>query len=176
MDAESLAELRITGGEINYIVLCPRKLWWFVHGMEQEHVSAGEGAENVAIGKLLHETSYKDQVRKEVMIDNLLRLDFTEDGLVHEIKKSKGGERASLYQLLYYLYYLKHVKGVVTKGVIDYPQQKRRKFVELTPVYEQDIAGMLAGIVEIRAAKLPPVVDVPMPLCAQCAYQDLCWG
>jgi CRISPR/Cas system-associated exonuclease Cas4 (RecB family) len=31
-------DARVTGTEVHYFVLCPRKLWWFSHGMEQEHV------------------------------------------------------------------------------------------------------------------------------------------
>ena len=49
---DSLKDLRIGGTEVHYYVLCPRKLWWFSHGMEQEHVTGGVGAENVALGQL----------------------------------------------------------------------------------------------------------------------------
>src|SRR2546423_10051541 len=93
----SLRALRIGGTEVHYYVLCPRKLWWFAHGMEQEHVGGTGGSENVALGQLLHQESYADRSRKDLLIDNLLRLDFTEGGQVHEIKKSRGGQRASLY-------------------------------------------------------------------------------
>lgn len=175
-ESQSLASLRISGTEVHYYVLCPRKLWWFTHGMEQEHVDGGVGQENVALGALLHETSYPAQTRKEVLIDDLLRLDFTDDGVVHEVKKSKGAERASLYQLLYYLYYLKHVKGINTTGVIDYPQQKRRKEVALTPEYEADLERITQAVPAIRIAPDPPPVPEPMPVCKMCAYQDLCWG
>jgi CRISPR-associated exonuclease Cas4 len=171
-----LSEYRISGTEVHYYVLCPRKLWWFTHGMEQEHVDGSVGQENVALGSLLHETSYPAQTRKEVMIDNLLRLDFTDDGVVHEIKKSKGAEKASLYQLLYYLYYLKHVKGIETTGMIDYPQQKRRTEAALTPKYEADLERIIDGVVAVRAMPEPPLVPEPMPVCKMCAYQELCWG
>jgi len=41
-----------TGTEIHYYALCRRKLWWFTHGIEQEHVDGNQGAENVALGQL----------------------------------------------------------------------------------------------------------------------------
>src|SRR5579875_777317 len=154
----SLADLRIGGTEVHYYVLCPRKLWWFSHGMEQEHVGGGAGAENVALGQLLHGESYQDKARKDILIDGLLRLDFTDDGAVHEVKKSQGGQRATLFQLLYYLYYLKHEKGVETTGVIDYPRQRRRQEVTLTPDLEADVARTLDAVQRTRALPTPPAV------------------
>jgi len=172
----NLAEWRIGGTEVHYYVLCPRKLWWFSHGMEQEHVGGNAGQENVALGQLLHSESYSDKTRKDVMIDDLLRLDFTEGGVVHEIKKSRGGEKATLYQLLYYLYYLKHEKGIETTGMIDYPLEHRRQEVVLTPEYEEDVERILQGVQTTREQSAPPAVTEPMALCKKCAYQELCWG
>jgi CRISPR-associated exonuclease Cas4 len=174
--SSTLAKLRIGGTEVHYYVLCPRKLWWYAHGMEQEHVSGATGAENVALGQLLHRESYPDQQRKDILIDDLLRLDFTEDGIVHEIKKSKGGEKAARYQLLYYLYYLKHEKGIVTTGMIDYPLLRRREEVMLTPELEADVEQIIAGVQATREMGQPPPVPAPMALCKKCAYQELCWG
>jgi CRISPR-associated exonuclease Cas4 len=176
MLATDLRDHRITATEVHYYILCPRKLWWFSHGMEQEHVSGGVGAENVALGTLLHEDSYPGQNRKEVMIDGLLRIDFTDDGKIHEIKKSKGAARATLFQVLYYLYYLKHVKGIETTAVIDYPKERRRQDVRLTPALETELEEALAGLVATRTMPKPPVVAAPMPVCKSCAYADLCWG
>lgn len=174
--SNALAERRISGTEVHYYVLCPRKLWWYAHGLEQEHVTGGVGQENVALGTLLHQESYPGQPRKDILVDGLIRLDFTDDGLVHEIKKSKGGEQATLYQILYYLYYLKHVKGIETTGVIDYPLQKRRQSVTLTPELEADLERILDAIEATRRLPAPPVVARPLALCKQCAYQELCWG
>jgi CRISPR-associated exonuclease Cas4 len=177
-----VATLRITGTEVHYYVLCPRKLWWFCHGMEQEHSGGGtSGQENVALGSLLHETSYPGKTRKDVMIDDLLRLDFTDEGKVHEVKKSRGADsgkayKASLCQLLYYLYYLKHVKGVETSGVLDFPAERRREEVTLTPERENEVAAVLDGVVKVRALSTPPEVVKPMSLCKKCAYEELCWG
>ena len=173
---DTLQELHISGTEVHYYVLCPRKLWWYSHGLEQEHVTGGVGQENVALGTLLHQESYPDKACKDILIDGLIRLDFTEDGKIHEIKKSKGGEKATLYQILYYLYYLKHVKDIETTGMIDYPLQKRREAVTLTPAHEVDIDQILAGIQTVRQQPVPPPVPRPMSLCRQCAYQELCWG
>ena len=173
---ETVLSHRITATEVHYFVLCPRKLWWFSHGIEQEHVSGGIGAENVALGSLLHEDSYPGQRRKEVLIDDLLRIDFTDDGKIHEIKKSKGAAKATLFQVLYYLYYLKHVKCIETSAVIDYPKERRRQAVHLTPAKETELEVILEELVATREAAKPPAVPAPMPVCKSCAYADLCWG
>jgi CRISPR-associated exonuclease Cas4 len=167
---------RLTGTEVHYFILCQRKLWWFSHGIEQEHVSGSAGAESVALGQLLHSESYQGKARKEVMIDDLLRIDFIEGGQVHEVKKSRGAYRATLYQLLYYLYYLKHEKGIETTGIIDYPKQKRREVVELTPPRDAEVAEILAAAALCKQLPKPPVVQMPMTICKKCSYQDLCWG
>jgi CRISPR-associated exonuclease Cas4 len=172
----SLADLRIGGTEVQYYVYCPRRLWWYAHGMQQEHAGGNSGQEHVALGQLLHQDSYPDKTRKDVLIDDLLRLDFTDDGVVHEIKKSKSGQKAAFYQLLYYLYYLKHEKGIETTGIIDYPLQRRREEVELTPEYEEDIRQIVIGVQATREMTRPPVIDKPMAICKKCSYQELCWG
>jgi len=171
-----LATVRVTGTEVHYYVLCPRKLWWFSHGIEQEHVGGSQGAENVAMGQQLHADSYPGKPRKEVIIDDLIRIDFLEGGAVHEIKKSRGAHRATVYQLLYYLYYLKREKGIVTTGVIDYPKERRRETVELTPEREAEVEEILVHLAATREAAVPPAVPAPMTICKKCSYQDLCWG
>ena len=122
----SLSGWGITGTEVHYFALCPRKLWWFSHGIEQEHSGGASGTstaqENVALGTLLHEESYPGARRKDVLIDGLIRLDFTESGVVHEVKKSRGALHATRMQLCYYLYYLKHEKGIETTGRDRLPQ------------------------------------------------------
>lgn len=175
-EQSALTALRIGGTEVHYYVLCPRKLWWFSHGIEQEHVTGSAGAENVALGQHIHKESYPDKKRKDLMIDDLLRLDFTEGGAVHEIKKSRGGYQATLYQLLYYLYYLKHAKQILTTGVIDYPKERRTEEVALTPDREAEVERIMDGIAETRQMPTPPKVPAPMAICKKCAYQELCWG
>lgn len=172
----TLAESRVSGVEVNYCELCQRKLWWYVRRYDQESAGGNEGAELVALGTLIHEESYPAQTRKEVLIDDLLRLDFTEDGVVHEVKKTKTMERASEIQLLYYLYYLKHVKGIVTTGELDYPLLRRTKQVALSSENERAVEEAIDGVIRIREMATPPIVEKPMTICKKCAYQDLCWG
>ena len=104
----------ITGIMVYYYFVCKRKLWYFCHGIQMEAEN-----ENVQLGKLLDASSYSRD-SKHVLIDNMINIDFIRDkNEVHEVKKSKAIEDAGIWQLKYYLYYLKN-KGVndVTGSVL----------------------------------------------------------
>ncbi|MBS3056881.1 MAG: CRISPR-associated protein Cas4 [Candidatus Aenigmarchaeota archaeon] len=157
----------ITGVQVAYYVVCRRKLWLFTHQISMEQTS-----EKVKLGKLLHETSYKRKT-KEIGIDNI-KIDFMErKGEIHEIKKSRKIEKAHEYQMFYYLYYLKK-KGIVIKGIIDYPLLKQRIEVLLTPEKEEEVEEMLNHIKAIREKELPPEAKV-LPYCKSCSYYNFCW-
>ncbi len=96
-----------TGTEVSYYFICKKKLWWFAHGVEMEHSS-----DRVEMGKLVHQESYGRR-KKELNLDDRIVIDWREDGVIHEVKLTDKMEAAHEMQLLYYLYYLKHVKGVV---------------------------------------------------------------
>ena len=87
--------------------------------------------ENVQLGKLLDENSYKRD-DKHIEIDGIINIDFIhEKNELHEIKKSKSIEEAGIWQVKYYLYYLKKRNVDGLHGVIDYPLLKKNVDVEL---------------------------------------------
>ena len=91
----------ITGVMMYYYKVCPRKLWYFYHEIQME-----QDNENVLIGKILDEDVYKRE-DKHINIDNVINIDFIKsEGVLHEIKKSKKIEEASIFQVKYYFYYL----------------------------------------------------------------------
>ena len=128
----------------------------------------------VALGRLLHEESF-ERKKKEILIDDLIRLDFFDDDAVHDIKKGRSMEEAHRAQLLYYLYYLR-AKGVARKGVINYPKQKRSVEIELTPDAAQQVEQWIEQVRDVIAQPIPPVVEEPMSICRKCSYAELCWG
>lgn len=168
-DLSQSANLRLTGTQINYLHICQRKLWLFSHHIEMEQTS-----DRVALGRLAHEESFQRK-RKEVLIDDLIRVDFFEDDAVHDVKLGKSMEEAHRAQILYYLWYLKQ-KGVERKGVINYPKQKRSVEVELTPEMEQQVEEWVRQAQAVIAQETPPVVDELMKICRKCSYAELCWG
>jgi len=159
---------KITGMMMYYYYVCPRKLWYFCHDIQMEQEN-----ENVAIGKVLDETSYARE-EKHINIDNVINIDFLRSsGILHEVKKSKKIEEASIMQVKYYLYYLKQ-KGVNITAKIDYPLLKSSVDVELSKEDEK--------IIEEAIVKIQEIVDKDKPeplqkkkICGKCAYNDLCF-
>lgn len=126
----------------------------------------------VLLGKLLHETGYARKF-KEVQIGRV-KIDFLErGGEIHEIKRSRRLEKAHLYQLLYYLYYLKRL-GVTVRGVLHYPLPRRLVNVELTEEREMEMEKILEDMGRVIASAEPPAAE-RKPYCRRCSYFELCW-
>ena len=106
-------DLVFTGVEVNYFFVCKRKLWFFSRYLDLEADS-----DLVLLGRLLHEHGYPRKF-KEVSIGRI-KIDFLErHGVIHEVKRSRRMEKAHLFQLLYYIYYLRRF-GVEVKGCLLY--------------------------------------------------------
>lgn len=129
--------------------------------------------EDVMLGKLLDESSYKKD-DKHINIDNIINIDFIrEHRELHEIKKSKAIEEAGIWQVKYYLYYLKK-KGVTgLKAKIDYPLIKKNVVVELTEEDEHFIEEIIRDILDIKKQLVPSEFE-SKKICSKCAYHDLC--
>lgn len=138
-------ENRVTGVMIYYYFVCKRKLWYFINEINMESDN-----ENVMLGKLLDENSYRRD-DKHINIDNVINIDFIKEHQeLHEIKKSKAIEEAGIWQVKYYLYYLKQrgVKGLTAK--IDYPMIKKNIVVELSEDDEVQLQKIIADIEKLK--------------------------
>ncbi|MEJ5253510.1 MAG: CRISPR-associated protein Cas4 [Armatimonadota bacterium] len=166
---QDLSEAQITGTLVQYYLVCPRKCWLSLHGMEQEAES-----DWVTLGRLTHERTFARQSLREVDVDGFMKIDFTSEGIVHEIKHGQQMEDAHRMQLAFYLYQLR-LRGVHTHGILHYPNQRRREVVELTPELEGELQEVIHEIEALRQQGLPPVVAKPMSICKHCAYQEFCW-
>ena len=144
-------EGRITGVMVYYYFVCKRKLWYFVHEISMEAEN-----ENVMLGKLLDENSYQ-RGEKHINIDNVINIDFIKEHKeLHEVKKSRAIEEAGIWQVKYYLYYLK-LRGVSgLKAKIDYPLLKKNLLVELSQEVEMRMEQILSDINAMKDACLPP--------------------
>ncbi len=144
--------LKTNGIKINYLYVCERKLWLFDRGIQMERSS-----DKVLLGKLLGEYSYPKEETKEVLIDNLIKIDIVAQEEIREVKYSNKLAYAHRMQLLYYLYYLKRL-GVEKKGVINYPKMRKREEVELTPEAEKEVEEALVRVREVLSMEKPPKV------------------
>lgn len=161
-------EKQITGVMMYYYYVCRRKLWYFYYDIQMEQEN-----ENVAIGKVLDENCY-NRDEKHINIDNVINIDFIRtQGILHEVKKSNKIEEASIWQVKYYLYYLKE-HDVTIRAKIDYPLLKQTIDVELSDSDIPIIENNLCSIREIVSKDKPPIFT-KLNICKNCAYRDLCF-
>jgi CRISPR-associated exonuclease Cas4 len=188
----------LAGTQINYYFICKRKLWLFSHNIEFESES-----DLVHLGRLLHEQSYKRKF-KEVQVDRI-KVDFleskeaktvpagTDEGrisnieieneeagsssiVIHEVKRSRSMHDAHVFQLLYYIYYLKtNYNTNISKGMLHYPLLKTNVPVDLTKQRVQQVENVIADIKRTISSPNPPEAVWVKP-CRSCAYRELCWG
>jgi len=160
---------RITGVMVYYYFVCKRKLWYFAHEIQME-----QNNENVQIGSILDEKSYARD-RKHINIDQIINIDFIrETNILHEVKKSRKIEDASIWQVKYYIYYLKTRGMEGVRGRIDYPLLKKSMNVELSEEDENEMTKVLDDIKEIISQPVPPGL-IKQKICKSCAYLDLCY-
>ncbi len=161
--------VKVTGVIFYYYYVCERKMWFFSRDIALE-----EGHENVEIGKIIDDTTYK-RTKKHIQIDETINIDFLKDWeIIHEIKKSASIEEASIMQVKYYLYYLNNKGIAVSKGILDYPLLRQRKEVLLEGKDIEVIKKTISEIEKIIKAPLPPP-KISRKICKKCAYYEMCF-
>ena len=161
--------MRISGLMINYYFICKRKLWCLAKNINFEETN-----ENVKMGKLIDESRYALET-KQIMIEETVNVDFIRNWkVVHEVKKSKAIEEAAIWQVKYYIYFLKK-KGIdIEKGIIDYPEIRERKEVILSKEDEVYLEEILKDIERICQNEISPEV-INNKICKKCAYYEYCY-
>jgi CRISPR-associated exonuclease Cas4 len=168
---EAFEALRTNGIKVNYWVVCQRKVWLYAKGLRMEPLS-----DRVALGRLLHERAYPDLPRRELLIDDLIKVDLLEhESKVLEVKHSRKLIDAARLQVAYYLFYLRWLGAGDLVGELRFPKERRKEEVRLTPELETQVVEALRDIQRIEQLPSPPQVDF-MPICRVCAYCELCWG
>lgn len=158
----------IGGLHVQYYFVCKRKLWLYAKNLGLE-----EGHERVMDGKMLHERSYKNANKKELFVDEAIKIDVLDGEYVREVKLSSKMTEADKYQLLFYLYQLKK-RGVVRKGLISYTKEKRTEEIILTEEDEKKIEAIEKEIKEwIELESVPKLIK--KPYCRKCSYFDFCY-
>lgn len=161
--------LRISGTQLNYYIVCHRKLWLYSHNIHMERDN-----DLVLQGKVIGQESYERR-NKEINIDDVIVLDNFDrkHGIVHEVKKSKSIQQAHIKQVQYYLYYLSN-RGIQAEAEIEYPLLKRKEHVTLS---EADRIQLETDLVEIqRIISLPRPPDAhKKKICFKCSYYEMCY-
>ncbi len=154
---------------IQSFLTCPREAW-----LEYHSISSDQEHGFLAIGRLVHETSYKRD-KKEVFVDNFMKIDIVRDELVAEVKKSSRHKEAALLQLAYYLYYLKHEKDIKVEGLLLFPKERKKEVVKLTPELEARVEEILRDIEKLVKKDTPPPVR-KTKYCKKCAFYEFCYA
>jgi len=155
---------------VQYYVACRRELWFFGHD-----INLNEFDENVLIGRQVHKKSFSRK-RRNVCIDGCIALDVLDSGegvTVFEVKKSSSLEEPVRMQTYYYLWYLKHRKGVEADAVLKYPSEKKEEVLELTPDVESRVEDILEDVPRVLSLSSPPEA-VKKPYCRRCSYFEFC--
>ncbi|WP_214079639.1 CRISPR-associated protein Cas4 [Mesotoga sp.] len=163
--------IEITG----YLVLsysnCVREAWLVAHRIFPESENM-----NLALGRLIHETSYENRREKDIAIDNI-RLDMVEEKkgrtIVSEIKKSKYSLEGARDQLLFYLLRLKEM-GVHAEGQLLVPKEKKKITIILTEEEEERIQKMCEEVQKLVEGPIPGI-ERAQNKCKNCAYYTYCW-
>lgn len=160
---------KVTGTMIYYYFVCKRKLYFFCNDIQLEEFN-----EDVAMGKFIDETSYQRE-NKHINIDGTINIDFMRNSnIIHEVKKSRSIEDASVWQVKYYIYYLAKRGVEIEEGIIDYPKLRERKQIILTDEDIEKIESIITDIQNIiEDDKIPPLKR--LPICSKCAYYELCY-
>jgi len=133
-------------------------------------------SDRVSLGRLLHERAYPDLPRREVIIDELIKVDFVEyEQRVLEVKYSSRLVEAARLQIGYYLLYLKWLGAGELVGELRFPKERRKEEVRISPELEAKVSEALRDIKQIEQLHTPPPAEFT-PICRVCAYSELCWG
>lgn len=171
MTDEEFETLRTNGIKVNYWAVCHRKVWLYAKGLRMEPLS-----DRVALGRLLHERAYPDMPRRELLIDDLIKIDLLEhESKLLEVKHSRKLVDAARLQVAYYLLYLKHMGAGELVGELRFPKERRKEEVRLTPERELQVMEGLKDIRRIEQLPEPPQAEFTS-ICRVCAYCELCWG
>lgn len=131
----------------------------------------------VAEGKLISETSYPRHPKgfQQLQIGRI-KIDLYDPRrrLVYEVKRAPRLVEAHKQQLRFYLYVLEKIGIQDVRGVLVYPQQRRRLIVELTDTEREKLEALLTEMERVRRSPTPPPLR-RKPFCQRCAYHDFCW-
>jgi len=154
-----------------YYKICIREVWLMSHAIEPNQEN-----ENIIIGKLIHENSYKRE-KKEIEFGNskfdILKRE-NNNLIVVEVKKTSKYQEASIYQLYYYLLLLKR-QEIEAIGEYRVPKENKIVYLELDNKIEKELLEIEKEIIILKYKEVPPKPK-KKKYCWKCAYKEYCWS
>jgi len=135
-------------------------------------------SELVAMGKLIHETSYSDRPERFQELEiGPVKIDFYDkrEKVIHEVKKSDKLEESHRWQVKYYIYIMLQagIEGVT--GLLEYPKLRHTEQVLLTDHDRAELEIIMAEIAKITTSESCPAL-VKKGICRNCSYYDFCYA
>ncbi|MDI6618633.1 MAG: CRISPR-associated protein Cas4 [Clostridiales bacterium] len=161
--------IEVNGSLMQSYTICERQVWLMAHQIipDQDHPY-------IEIGRIIDNTSY-DRERKKLNFDNVV-IDLVKNDkdnfLIGEVKKSSKAEKSARMQLLFYLYKLKQ-SGILAKGQLLFPEERKKVNVSLTDDAESEIIKAIDEITNIIHKEKAPVF-IKIPYCKNCGYREFC--
>jgi CRISPR-associated exonuclease Cas4 len=164
-------KMEVNGTLMWYYAICKREVW-----LMSRNITPDQKNINIEIGRFLHETYYK-RSKKEIEFGNVkfdILVDNKDELVIGETKKTSKFEEASTLQLLYYLRELKKA-GINAKGILLYPEERKRIEVALTEEKIQILEKVEEEISIIINNETPPPV-IKNKYCRSCGYKEYCYA
>lgn len=161
----------VNGTLVWYYKICKREVYLMAHS-----IVPNQQDENIEIGRFIHDNYYRRN-EKEIRFGNVVFDVMYKNGnklIIGETKKSSKFLEASKWQLLFYLNVLKQA-GIEARGVLQYPEERKRVDVELTDENISELENIIKDIEQIIDAPNPPKVEECI-YCKNCAYREYCYA
>lgn len=162
---------KVNGTLMWYYKICKREVW-----LMSRNIAPDQRDTNIDIGRFLHEISY-GRNKKEIEFGNVkfdVLLNTGDQLVIGETKKTSKFQEASKMQLLYYLRELKKA-NINAKGVLLYPEERKRVEVELDSENTLLLEKAEEQIVTIMSNEIPPLVK-KNKYCRSCGYREYCYA
>lgn len=163
--------VKIIGIYIASYFVCKRELWFMAH-----EITPDQDDPFLEIGRSIEENFYKRESKFYDLGD--MKIDLVkkegENVFICEVKKSSRYQKSMIMQVAFYLLKFKE-SGVLVKGEILIPKERKKINVELTEQIENEILKAILDIEKIILMDNPPK-EGRNKFCFHCAYREFCWS
>ena len=167
------SDVNVSGTLIWYYYVCKREVWLMGH-----QINPDEDNPNIDLGRFIHNYSYSRFDKRKELNSGHSKIDFLKkDGgelVVCEVKKSSKHKKSARMQLLFYLDEFRE-RGIVAKGELRFPQEKKIEHVTLDEEAKSELDKARKEILKVLYMAVPPEPQ-ELSVCKSCGYHDLCWA
>jgi len=162
---------KINGTILNSFYICKRKTWFLAHEILPDYNNP-----LLEIGRIIEKNSYARNEKGFNLLN--IKIDLVRKGgeriIIGEVKKSSKNIKPAIMQVSYYLMNLKE-QGIITKGEILIPKERKKIPVFLTDEIENELKIAIKEVENIIDQDYPPNKE-RIKFCTHCAYREFCWS